>query len=68
MGAKTEPCGTPLFTSVHLDIFPFTFTRYLLLVKNDFIQLRSLPLMPYDSTFLIKRKRGTESNAFAKSV
>ena len=56
MGPKTDPCGTPLFTSLHLDIFPFTFTRCLLLVRNDFIQLRSLPLIPYDSTFLIKPK------------
>ena len=51
IGPKTDPCGTPLLTVTQSDTFPSTLTRCFLLVKNDFIQFNTLPLMPYDSIF-----------------
>lgn len=68
IGPMTLPCGIPLVTGAGLDFAPFTTTHCCLAFRNAWIQLRTLPWMPYDSIFVTRRRWGTESKAFMKSM
>ena len=46
IGPITEPCGTPLKTSIHCESFPATFTHCFLCFKKYFIHSSISPLNP----------------------
>ncbi len=66
-GPRTEPCGTPLVTSINLEYPSPTLTRSVLLVRKLCIQLWSLPAIPSWSNFCSNLRWGRQSKAFLKS-
>ena len=68
VGPRTEPCGIPLPTVVHGDDSPSITTLCFLLDKKALIHARTSPPILREFNFKRRRTRGTESNAFAKSV
>ena len=66
-GPKTDPCGTPLVTSLHPELWPFIHTFCFLPFNQSFIQSQTFPSIPCASILLNNLWCGTLSNAFAKS-
>ena len=66
-GPMTDPCGTPLLTSVYDDSIPSTITLIFRLITKILIQIQRVPENPYFFSFISNRSRGTVSNAFQKS-
>ena len=66
-GPKTVPCGTADKTDAHLDFAPLITTLCCLEYKNESIDKRVLPLMPYLNSLHLRSSWGGVSNAFSKS-
>ena len=62
-GPKTDPCGTPLKTSIQAENDPITQTLIFLSFKKALIQFSSLPVIPLSCNFSSNRLCGTVSNA-----
>ena len=62
----TDPCGTPLLTSVHNDSSPSTITLTFQLIRKV-IKFQRFPENPYFFRIVSNRLRGTVSNAFQMS-
>ena len=46
IGPRTDPCGTPDFTSAGSDFVPFTSTVWVLPCRNEYIHRPNLPPIP----------------------
>ena len=66
-GPRTNPWGTPDVTSHQSELLPFRTTRCFLPVSQLWIHLKTFPLTPWASNFLISLCFGTLSKALAKS-
>src|SRR5664279_1714410 len=66
-GPRTDPCGTPLVTSIHVEYALRILTRMVLAVRKDSIHFNVFPAIPYILNFFNSRSCGTLSKAFLKS-
>ena len=67
VGPRTDPCGTPLVTSVQSEYLPFITTLCFLPSSHCWIQPFTLPSTPIEATLSINLWWGTLSKALAKS-
>jgi len=67
IGPNTEPCGTPLNTSIQSDSVPLIPTLCTLHLNHSAIQFSNLFVMLWDCNFTSSLLCGTLSKAFAKS-
>ena len=66
-GPRTDPCGTPLVTNLHIEYWSLMHTRCFLPLNQLLIHSQTLPLIPWLATLSNSLMCGTLSNAFAKS-
>jgi len=64
---NTDPCGTPLITSLHYEKHPLSTTRFFLFDNQSSVHFSTLPAIPCAANFINNRLCGTLSNAFWKS-
>jgi len=66
-GPTTDPCGIPLSTSVHVELYPSKQTLCFLSSSHDATHLTTWPSIPWACSLANKCLWGTLSKAFAKS-
>ena len=65
-GPRTVPCSTPDKTGAHWDFAPLTTRLCCLLQRNESINTKVFPLMPYPWSLHFRGSWGGVSKAFSK--